>query len=111
MWKQIELFIAHQFPDMISTIAVIVFMVIVMFSLNIWLALACILPIIVGFVVQFSFMFGSKAKEGSRNTTMQWKISTHHRFNMCGVCPQSKFLVRLCALSENSMMILLPTVI
>ena len=33
---------------MISTIAVIVFMVIVMFSLNIWLALACILPIIVG---------------------------------------------------------------
>lgn len=62
--EQIELFIAHQFPDMISTIAVIVFMVIVMFSLNIWLALACILPIIVGFVVQFSFMFGSKAKEG-----------------------------------------------
>ena len=60
--EQIELFIAHQFPDMISTIAVIVFMVIVMFSLNIWLALACILPIIVGFVVQFSFMFGSKAK-------------------------------------------------
>ena len=39
--EQIELFIAHQFPDMISTIAVIVFMVIVMFSLNIWLALAC----------------------------------------------------------------------
>ena len=49
----LEGFIAHQFPDMISTIAVIVFMVIVLFSLNIWLALACILPIIVGLFREF----------------------------------------------------------
>lgn len=62
--EQIEIFIAHQFPDMISTITILGFMVIVMFRLNVWLALAGILPIIVGFVVQFSMMFGSQAKEG-----------------------------------------------
>lgn len=62
--EQIEIFIAHQFPDMVSTVAVIVFMVAVMLSLNVWLALACILPIIAGFIIQFSFMFGSKAREG-----------------------------------------------
>ena len=62
--EQIELFIAHQFPDMISTIAVIVFMVIVMFRPE-YLAGPCLHPTdYCRFVVQFSFMFGSKAKEG-----------------------------------------------
>ena len=41
--EQIELFIAHQFPDMISTIAVIVFMVIVMFRPE-YLAGPCLHP-------------------------------------------------------------------
>lgn len=62
--EQIELFIAHRFPDMVSTVALFVMMVIVMFGLNVWLALASIIPIIVGFAVQFSMMFGSKAQEG-----------------------------------------------
>ena len=62
--EQIEIFIAHQFPDMVNTIALLVVMVIIMFSLNIWLALVCIVPIIIGFVAQFSMMFGKKASEG-----------------------------------------------
>lgn len=62
--EQIELFIAHQFPDMVSTIAILVFMVVVMFRLNVWLAFACIIPIIIGFIVQFSMMMGPKAAEG-----------------------------------------------
>ena len=62
--EQIEQFIAHQFPDMVSTITVIIVMVAAMFRLNIALALACIIPVIIGFAVQFSFMFGPKAKEG-----------------------------------------------
>ena len=62
--EQIEKFIAHQFPDMVNTIAMLIVMVIIMFRLNVWLALACIIPIIVGFTAQFSMMFGSKAQEG-----------------------------------------------
>lgn len=60
--EQIELFIAHRFPDMVSTVAMFLMMVIVMLRLNVWLALASIIPIIVGFVVQFSMMFGAKAQ-------------------------------------------------
>lgn len=62
--EQIEKFIAHQFPDMVNTIVLLIVMVVIMFSLNPWLALACIIPIIIGFVTQFSMMFGKKAQEG-----------------------------------------------
>ena len=40
--EQIEIFIAHQFPDMVNTIVLLAAMVVIMFSLNAWLALACI---------------------------------------------------------------------
>ena len=62
--EQIEIFIAHQFPDMVNTIVLLAAMVVIMFGLNAWLALACIIPIILGFGVQFSMMFGKKAQEG-----------------------------------------------
>ena len=62
--EQIEKFIAHQFPDMVNTIVLLIVMVVIMFGLSPWLALACILPIIIGFTVQFSMMFGKKAQEG-----------------------------------------------
>ena len=51
---------------MVNTIAMLIVMVIIMFRLNVWLALACIIPIIIGFTAQFSMMFGSKAQEGLR---------------------------------------------
>lgn len=62
--EQIEKFIAHQFPDMVNTVAILIVMSVVMFSLNFWLSLVCIIPIIIGFGVQFSMMLGSKAEEG-----------------------------------------------
>jgi ATP-binding cassette subfamily B protein len=61
---QIEKFIAHQLPDFINTIVMIVVMIVVMFFLNPWLALACLLPIFIGFAAQYSMMMGNKAKEG-----------------------------------------------
>ena len=100
--EQIELFIAHQFPDMISTIAVIVFMVIVMFSLNIWLALACILPIIVGFVVQFSFMFGSKSQRRTQGILRCNGKYQHIIGSICaGYALNQNFWSGLCALSDK----------
>lgn len=62
--EQIEIFIAHQFPDMVNTMVLLVVMIVVMFSLNPWLALAAIVPIIIGFAAQFSMMFGKKAQVG-----------------------------------------------
>lgn len=62
--EQIEKFIAHQLPDMVNTIVLLFVMVVIMFGLNPWLALACIIPIIIGFTAQFSMMFGKKAQEG-----------------------------------------------
>ncbi|WP_223829349.1 ABC transporter ATP-binding protein [Paenibacillus arenilitoris] len=64
--ERIELFIAHQLPDLISTAAMIAAMFIVMLCLNVWLALACIIPIVIGFTVQYSMMAGDKAKRGMR---------------------------------------------
>lgn len=62
--EQIEKFIAHQLPDIVNTIVLLLVMVVIMFGLNPWLALACIIPIIIGFTAQFSMMFGKKAQEG-----------------------------------------------
>lgn len=64
--EQIEKFIAHQLPDMVNTMVLLLVMVVIMFSLNPWLALASIIPIIIGFTAQFSMMFGKKAQEGLR---------------------------------------------
>ncbi|MEK5023514.1 ABC transporter ATP-binding protein [Paenibacillus sp. FSL M7-1046] len=62
--EKIELFIAHQLPDLISTAVMIAAMIIVMFSLNVWFALACTIPMIIGFAAQYSMMAGENAKRG-----------------------------------------------
>lgn len=60
--EKIELFIAHQLPDLINAAAMTAAMIIIMFSLNVWFALACVIPILTGFFAQYSMMLGSKAK-------------------------------------------------
>ncbi|MDR9506463.1 ABC transporter ATP-binding protein [Brevibacillus agri] len=62
--ERIELFIAHQLPDLINTAVMLVVIVVAMFSLDVWLALACIIPMVLGFAAQYSMMAGKKAKAG-----------------------------------------------
>ena len=62
--ERIELFIAHQLPDLINTAVMLVVIIVAMFSLDVWLALACIIPMVLGFAAQFSMMAGKKAKVG-----------------------------------------------
>ncbi|WDV48203.1 ABC transporter ATP-binding protein [Clostridiaceae bacterium M8S5] len=62
--EKIELFIAHQLPDLVNTIAMITIIFVVMIVLNVWYALACIVPIIIGFFAQYSMMSGKKARAG-----------------------------------------------
>lgn len=54
--EQIETFLAHQLPDFVSTIVMLLTLFIIMFFMNVWLALACLLPIIIGFGCQFAVM-------------------------------------------------------
>ncbi len=61
--EKVETFVAHQLPDLVHVAVTTVLMMAVMFSLNGWLALACVVPILLGFGVQMLMMSGSKTKE------------------------------------------------
>lgn len=61
--EKVETFIAHHLPDLVHVAVITVLMIVVMFTLNVWLALACIIPIIIGFAVQIVLISGSKTKE------------------------------------------------
>lgn len=54
--EQIENFLAHQLPDLVSTVVMLLAIFIIMFSPNIKLAFACLLPIVLGFVCQFAVL-------------------------------------------------------
>lgn len=54
--EQMEAFLAHQLPDLLSTIVTLAILFLIMLVSDFWLALACILPIVVGFICQFSTM-------------------------------------------------------
>ncbi|ANY70567.1 ABC transporter ATP-binding protein [Paenibacillus sp. BIHB 4019] len=61
--EKVETFVAHQLPDLIHMAVTIVIMIIAMFWLNVWLAAACLIPIVLGFVLQMLMMSGSKKQE------------------------------------------------
>lgn len=54
--EQMEAFLAHQFPDFLSTIVMLAVLFIVMFSMNVGLAFGCLIPIVAGFGCQFIVM-------------------------------------------------------
>lgn len=54
--EQMEAFLAHQLPDLLSTIVMLIVLFIIMFTLNVWLAFACLIPIVVGFACQLFTM-------------------------------------------------------
>ncbi|MGP1514542.1 MAG: ABC transporter ATP-binding protein [Bacteroidales bacterium] len=60
--EKIEGFIAHTIPDFVGVIATIIFMFVIFFSLNIWMALSILILIATSFYIQFSIFFGKKAK-------------------------------------------------
>ena len=61
---RVELFIAHQLPDLVHAAVTLMVMIAVMFSFNVWLAIACILPMVIGVAAQFL----SFASPKTRNT-------------------------------------------
>lgn len=61
--EKIELFIAHTIPDLVNAAATVAVMFVLFFSLNGWMAAACLLAIVISMLVQFSLMFGRKSKD------------------------------------------------
>lgn len=61
--EKIELFIAHTIPDQVNAAATVAVMFVLFFSLNGWMAAACLLAIVISILVQFSLMFGRKSKD------------------------------------------------
>ncbi|MEY8413552.1 ABC transporter ATP-binding protein [Lachnospiraceae bacterium 62-26] len=53
-----ETLIAHQIPNTAQSVALPVFLAIFMFKYNVWMAIACIIPAVVGFVMMMSIMMG-----------------------------------------------------
>jgi len=60
--EKIETFIAHSIPDIINTLATVVFMFIIFFSLNGWMAGVCLFSLALGIGIQMSYFFGKKSK-------------------------------------------------
>ncbi len=61
--EKVETFIAHTIPDMVNVIATVVFMFIIFFSLNGWLATVCLFCIAVSIVLQYTNFMGKTARE------------------------------------------------
>ncbi|TNJ61372.1 ABC transporter ATP-binding protein [Paenibacillus hemerocallicola] len=61
--EKVETFIAHHLPDLVHAAVTTVLMIAVMFTLNVWLALACFVPIVLAFAVQIALIGGPKTKE------------------------------------------------
>ncbi|RAV21598.1 ABC transporter ATP-binding protein [Paenibacillus contaminans] len=64
--EKVETFVAHQLPDLVHVIVTTALMITVMLYLNVWLALACIVPILLGIGIQMLMMTGTKTKENIR---------------------------------------------
>lgn len=61
--EKVETFIAHQLPDLVHVVVTTVLLITVMFTLNVWLAIACVVPIVLAFAVQIALFNAPKTKE------------------------------------------------
>ena len=61
--EKIEHFIAHTIPDIVNVLATIIFMFIIFFSLNGWMALTALACIFLSLGMQFSNFIGKRAAE------------------------------------------------
>lgn len=64
--EQIEGFVAHQIPDLVSAIALPIIMLVVMFILDWRLALATAIPVVAAFFLQSIVFNGSKGQKAMR---------------------------------------------
>lgn len=61
--EKIEGFIAHTIPDLVNVIATVVVMLVIFFSLDVWLTVVCLAVVVLSLFLQFSNFMGKRARE------------------------------------------------
>lgn len=61
--EKIEGFIAHTIPDLVNVIATVVVMLVIFFSLDVWLTVVCLGVVVLSLFLQFSNFMGKRARE------------------------------------------------
>lgn len=61
--EKIEGFIAHTIPDLVNVIATVVVMLVIFFSLDVWLTVVCLVVVVLSLFLQFSNFMGERARE------------------------------------------------
>lgn len=77
---KVELLIAHQLPDLVHVAVTAILMIAVMFSFHVWLAMACIMPMVIGIAVQILSFSGSKTRQ-----TLKMAFDALERMNASAV--------------------------
>ena len=60
--EKIEGFIAHTIPDLVNVMATVVVMLVIFFSLDVWLTVVCLVVVVLSLFLQFSNFMGKKGK-------------------------------------------------
>lgn len=60
--EKIETFIAHTIPDLVNVFTTAIAMLLIFFSVDLWLALVCLLVVVISIAIQFSSFVGKKAR-------------------------------------------------
>ena len=61
--EKIEGFIAHTIPDLVNVVATVAVMLVIFFSLDVWLTVVCLAVVIISLFLQFSNFMGKRARE------------------------------------------------
>ncbi|BDR67144.1 ABC transporter ATP-binding protein [Clostridium tetani] len=64
--EKIEAFVAHQLPDMVNVFVTMIVTIIMMLSLNAWLTLGAMIPLMLGFLIQMKKRSGKAAEESAK---------------------------------------------
>jgi ATP-binding cassette subfamily B protein IrtA len=65
--EKIEAFVAHQLPDMVNVVITALVTILIMLTLNLWLTLAAIVPLALGFWIQMQKRSGKAAQESAKS--------------------------------------------
>lgn len=61
--EKIEGFIAHTIPDLVNVVATVAVMLVIFFSLDVWLTVVCLAVVVISLFLQFSNFMGKRARE------------------------------------------------
>lgn len=71
--EKIEGFIAHTIPDLVNVMATVVVMLVIFFSLDVWLTVVCLAVVVLSLFLQFSNFMGKGQGSSWVSTTMRRK--------------------------------------